>query len=146
MEALISSLNTRPPHLLQDNSELDTSATNDASLAQWGSSAGFGNLMSNGVVRGMEIPRVPDVSLSLSYRSFRQRPSCRRPPYRSTMANLKLHDCIANRVFVSPHRFNVFQLVGQDQACSRNDDVGIQVPGWNHRQRGFQGKCGELYR
>ena len=65
MEALISSLNTRPPHLLQDNSELDTSETNDASLAQWGSSAGFGNLMSNGVVRGMEIPRVPDVSLPL---------------------------------------------------------------------------------
>jgi hypothetical protein len=61
MESLVASLNSRPPHLLHDNAE-DNEYEGDASLAQWGSSGGFGNLMGNGVVRGMEMPRVPDVS------------------------------------------------------------------------------------
>jgi hypothetical protein len=61
MESLVASLNSRPPHLLHDNAE-DNEHEGDASLAQWGSSGGFGNLMGNGVVRGMEMPRVPDVS------------------------------------------------------------------------------------
>jgi hypothetical protein len=61
MDSLVASLNSRPPHLLHDNAE-DNEYEGDASLAQWGSSGGFGNLMGNGVVRGMEMPRVPDVS------------------------------------------------------------------------------------
>lgn len=64
MDSLVASLNARPPHLLADDSQLDGG---DASIAQWGSSGGFGNLMENGVVRGMEIPRVPDVSFSPSF-------------------------------------------------------------------------------
>lgn len=62
MESLVASLNSRPPHLLHGNAE-ENEYEGDASLAQWGSSGGFGNLMGNGVVRGMEMPRVPDVSL-----------------------------------------------------------------------------------
>ena len=62
MESLVASLNARPPHLMQDDSQYDHADGGDASIAQWGSSGGFGNLMENGVVRGMEIPRVPDVS------------------------------------------------------------------------------------
>lgn len=62
MESLVASLNSRPPHFLHDNAE-ENEHEGDASLAQWGSSGGFGNLMGNGVVRGMEMPRVPDVSL-----------------------------------------------------------------------------------
>lgn len=61
MDSLVASLNSRPPHLLHDNAE-ENEYEGDASLAQWGSSGGFGNLMGNGVVRGMEMPRVPDVS------------------------------------------------------------------------------------
>jgi hypothetical protein len=61
MESLVASLNSRPPHLLHDNAA-ENEYEGDASLAQWGSSGGFGNLMGNGVVRGMEMPRVPDVS------------------------------------------------------------------------------------
>jgi hypothetical protein len=120
----------------------------EGDAAAWGSMGGFGNLGRTGGVEGMSIPRVPDV----------------RVVYISVSASVALSPCTAdllgeyeqqeptmNSGLTSaclipqlPHRFNVVQPPSENQASSRNDDIGIQVQRRYHRMRGFEGHSGEL--
>jgi hypothetical protein len=55
MDTLVAQI--APPSRNHDHDEL-----NDHDSSSWGSMAGFGNLARNGGIKGMDIPRVPDVS------------------------------------------------------------------------------------
>ena len=57
MDALVARL--QPPRQLPSNED------DEAGPAEWGSMGGYGNLSSKGLVRGMAIPRVPDVSIAV---------------------------------------------------------------------------------
>lgn len=123
MDSLVASLNARPPHLLADDSQLDGG---DASIAQWGSSGGFGNLMENGVVRGMEIPRVPDVSLRPIFHLVKR--STLRSPLADELPLTPPHlppERTAISLPITPHRLDVIQQPSQDQARPRDHHLGF---------------------
>lgn len=64
MNTLLDSLEPTRTHLVHDPEveQLDS----DRAIGQWGSTGGFGNLASDGIVKGMQIPRVPDPAAFLS--------------------------------------------------------------------------------
>lgn len=144
MESLISSISAKPPHLLPEDDANGVNQETDAGLAQWGSSGGFGMLAQNGVISGMEIPRVPDVSTALdASRVFVEgRGLSSSTDMRPCSTSLCLPDlCIP----VAIHRFNVFKRSSKNQARTRYDDSRVPIPRWYYCQCGFTSECWKLH-
>lgn len=112
MEALVQRLAPPPAHVDPD----EYSVGGD----------GEGNLNALGVVRGMQVPRVPDVSaICLLFAVFLLMPNPFHVPYAARSFPLYIH------------KLNVAKPSGKDQARTRNDHPRFPIPWWNHRQCRF---------
>jgi hypothetical protein len=123
----------------------------DVDLASWGSSAGFGMLGKGGVVKGMQVPRVMDVSLvflgfhvsSVLSTFFTEL------TFHTTLPHALSHPptlSSANRFPITTHRLDVIQRISQNQARTRNNHSSIQIQRWCDRFSRFTCYCWKLYR